>query len=215
MVLLLFSSAVMLIPSCVLESLAVPLESVPIKFPSIRFPNEPSGSPEESVWFALFKSIPSMLPEIMLRAACDVPPIVLLSLFSIATPAEFPKAFLPVASVPIKFPSIRLPVTPLGPSLSPPSSSTPTPTPLFEMTLPAPAAIPPMVLSEVEIEISVALPAALPVGEIPKTLSVIKSPPFPDKVKAEMFTGKLSKLMKPRPCTVLEPPSSSSPTPAS
>ena len=42
-----------------------------------------------------------MLPEMMFREACDVPPMVLSSAFSIATPAEFPNAFLPAASVPM------------------------------------------------------------------------------------------------------------------
>ena len=68
-----------------------------------------------------------------------------------------------------------------------------------------------MVLPAVEIEISVTLPAAVPVGPIPKTLPVTRSPPFPAKVKAEMNAGILSKLTKPRPVTALDPPSSSIP----
>src|SRR5262249_19787282 len=85
----------------------------------------------------------NLLPEIMLRALTVVPPIVLPEELAILTPTPFPSANVPVTSVPILFPATTFPV------LMPFGGKTPLiNTPLFrlpEITLPAPAPVPPLV----------------------------------------------------------------------
>jgi hypothetical protein len=52
---------------------------------------------------------PVVLPEITFRFAGDVPPMVLVNV-EIVTPLPLPRAMVPLESVPIKLPTIALPV---------------------------------------------------------------------------------------------------------
>src|SRR5881296_3191007 len=79
-----------------------------------------------------------------LRAAAVVPPIVLLwePLATTIPPCTFAMAAVPAALVPIRLPCMLVPVVTLGVV-----SVRKIPAPLFpEITLPAPAAVPPIVL---------------------------------------------------------------------
>src|SRR4051812_29335410 len=82
---------------------------------------------------------PARLPEMIFRAAAVVPPIVLrLAPAWMFTPTLLGRATLPDASVPIRLPATRL-LAEGGKEISTPSA-------FPEMTLPAPAVVPPTVL---------------------------------------------------------------------
>ena len=112
-----------------------------------------------------------------LPAAAVVPPIVSRESFASSTPLVSYAAWVPVTSVPMKLPSSRSLVA-VGAACWERM-----PTTLPEMTLPAPGAVPPIVILPTESSSSpVLLPArSLPVTSVPMKLPAIVSPPLPVK----------------------------------
>src|SRR5438552_19090243 len=105
-----------------------------------------------------------LFPEMMLRALDVVPPTVLLfEAVLIATPPMLGSAAVPAALVPIKLPWTRL-------ADEPPTILRPTP-PLAEMTLPAPAIVPPLVFEE-------QLLRSTPLNELPNAAFPLASVPM-------------------------------------
>ena len=110
-----------------------------------------------------------------LRAAGVVPPMVLnpAELASIRMPVPLPMARVPWLSVPIKLPWMRAAVA------SPPDSSMPA-VPLPEMRLPAPAAVPPIVVLAEATRMPVPLgKGAVPCWLVPMKLPSIVTPALP------------------------------------
>ena len=87
----------MAMPSPVLGIAVVPAALIPIKFPCTVAPPDTMSIP-----FPEF-------PEITLRAAADVPPIVTPITFPLIPPPPFPNAAVPAALVPMKFPATSNP----------------------------------------------------------------------------------------------------------
>ena len=132
-----------------------------IKFRRIASPVPLSTSIESSV-----------LNAIVLPAPVVVPPIVLPETSSTSMPTALGLARVPVESVPILLPATTLLVVP--------SSAMSTPSPLFsEMTLPAPAVVPPIVLPDAALSISTPVPFAMetsPVTSVPMSLPATRFP---------------------------------------
>ena len=109
----------------------------------------------------------SPLAEITLPASAVVPPmVVFVAPLSISTPwSVFPRRFVPVTSVPMRLCWTTTPVVP-APVIKMPSSR------LAEITLPAPAVVPPMVLF--------AAPPAIPTPEyaFPRAFVPVRSVPM-------------------------------------
>jgi hypothetical protein len=102
--------------------------------------------------------------EMTLPAPGSVPPMTLsCAPMSITTPAELPMAAVLRASVPMKFPWTRTPVA-VEPTTNTPSSA------LAEMTLRAPAVVPPIVVPG-------APPMRIPVSELPKGVVPVAARP--------------------------------------
>ena len=110
------------------EPRAAPPESTPIRLPWMTSPVPWSKMPWPS------------LPEMMLPAPAAVPPTRVLVPHSTEIPSEFPMAAVPAASVPMKLPSIVVPVAPSGNSKH--GRATPDPS-LPEMRFPCPGPVPP------------------------------------------------------------------------
>ena len=123
----------MITPLLALPRGFVPVTSVPMKLPCTRFP-------VEGLLSITTPYLP--LPEMMFRAAAVVPPTVLSGALESTTPSPtLPTAWVPETSVPMKLPCTRFPdAPPFGPKMTTPNA------PLPEMRLPAPAAVPPIVL---------------------------------------------------------------------
>ena len=82
----------------------MPATSVPTKLPQMRLPVEPAPT-------IAMPMLP--LPETRLRAAPAVPPTVLpVAPFWTTAPEALPRAAVPPTSVPILFPTTRLPDVP-------------------------------------------------------------------------------------------------------
>ena len=108
------------------------------------------------------------LPEMMLPAPAEVPPIVApVTPPPISKPLRFPSAVAPEISVPTKFPSTVLSDVPL-PERKTPSLVLP------EMTLRAPAMLPPTRFAVAPVSISTPVPLAR--GVCPETAVPMKSP---------------------------------------
>ena len=154
-------------PTPLLPSAAVPLMFNPMKLPSTAF------------LFAAERKTPSPLfPEIRLPCPLTVPPIVLFWQPNKAIPpSELGRANVPVGSVPMRFPWIRLSVAPAVVSMIPAPPSFPTP--LSEMVFPL--MMFPEVPRSVMPESPLPRPAA-PMVFVPMKLLEIEFPPAAMKI---------------------------------
>jgi hypothetical protein len=115
------------------------------------------------------KRTPVLLPEMMLRAAGEVPPMTTLALLAL-TPTPLRSGAVPAASVPIRLPCMTVPG---AAALTPPAS-------LPEMRLPAPGSVPPTTLpTEVEaVPLIISMPHPSPPPASKKTFVPVTSVPM-------------------------------------
>src|SRR5436190_3614635 len=163
-------------PSPPLGTAALPPELVPMKLPCTERSSEVLRTP------------PSRLPEMTLRAAATVPPIVVPGAEITSTPRTLPSAAPPPGVVPMKLPATRFPwppeiTTPLSPLpetrlrtplvVPPiafswvPTPATTTPSPVLGTALPPPAEVPMKLPSTVLCRVSKLLPSVTPLPTLP------------------------------------------------
>src|SRR5262249_31950665 len=118
-------------PTMVLPTFDVPVASAPTRLPCIK-------------QFRPRTSTPTGLPEMTLPAPAAAPPTVLVSDWIVTPLLPLPRACVPVRSVPIRLPSIRL-FGDAGPIATPATETGPR---LAEIRLRAAGVVPPMVFPD-------------------------------------------------------------------
>src|SRR5262249_4195213 len=173
------------IPFCTLPRTAAPPPVVPMRLPK-PLPPRPNG-----------RTPLPRLRETRFPAPASVPPMVVLFAETSTPLEEFFRARAPVTSVPMRLPWITLLSVLLPPVSKIPSTSLP------EMRVPAPDAVPPMVLLEL---VMLTPEEKLPRSIVPVTSVPMKFPctrlPVAEEPEIDTPTPLLAEMMLPAPAVV-------------